>query len=221
MQVPAPVGSTSTTGGVASKLFVGQVPAVCTEDMLRPLFAPYGDIIEIKVMRDATSGRSKGCAWVRYTTRAMGQAAIDALNDKHTIPPQTNTLQVRFAEDRHNGSAVAVAARTGATGGMNAGGASDTLFFGNLPAGTETEEFGAFVLSVLGAELTPKDIVVPRTKLFGFVTMHTAEQAYEAVQKLSGTEFGGQTLRVELARPRMAPQRPPPPPYAVPGGQYW
>ena len=207
------------TSSVAAKLFVGQVPAVCTEDMLRPLFAPYGELIEIKVMRDATSGRSKGCAWVRYTQRSMAQNAIDALNDKHTIPPQTNTLQVRFAEDRHSSSARAAA--TGVGGGMGSMGpaaGSDTLFFGNLPPGTETEEFGSFVLSLLGGgELNPKDIVVPRTKLFGFVTFHTPDQAYLAAQKLSGAEFNGHQLRVELARPRAPPPRPPPPPYAG----YW
>ena len=80
----------------SGKLFVGQVPAVCTENMLLPLFAPYGNILEIAIIRD-NAGRSKSCAWVRYETQEMAQRAIDALHEKHTIPPQTNALQVRFA----------------------------------------------------------------------------------------------------------------------------
>lgn len=81
------------------KLFVGQVPAVCTEAMLRPLFAPYGTLVEIKIMRDPNTGRSRGCAWVRYSTRAEAQLAIDSLDGQHTIPPHSSCLQVRFAAD--------------------------------------------------------------------------------------------------------------------------
>ena len=81
------------------KLFVGQVPAVCTEEMLLPLFSTYGTIVEIKIMRDHQN-RSKGCAWVRFQTAAMAQLAIDALNEKHTIPPQTNALKVQFAQTK-------------------------------------------------------------------------------------------------------------------------
>jgi RNA recognition motif-containing protein len=79
------------------KLFVGQVPAVCSEEMLFPVFQPYGEIAEIKIMRDAQN-RSKGCAWVRYKTQAEAQRAIEALHEKHAIPPQTNMLQVRYAQ---------------------------------------------------------------------------------------------------------------------------
>lgn len=89
-----------STNAQEGKLFVGQVPAVCTEDMLRPVFQPFGTLIEIKIMRDANSGRSKGCAWVRFETVAQAQAAIAALNEIHTIPPQTNPLQIRLAEHR-------------------------------------------------------------------------------------------------------------------------
>lgn len=89
-------GSQGSAKAQFGKLFVGQVPAVCTEEMLAPLFQPYGNLLEIKVMRDS-AGRSKGCAWVRYETQQMAQQAIDALHEKHTIPPQTNTLQVRYA----------------------------------------------------------------------------------------------------------------------------
>ncbi len=94
--------NTSKAATSFGKLFVGQVPAVCTEEMLTPFFAPYGTLLEIKIMRDG-SGRSKGCAWVRYETQAMAQAAIDALHEKTTVPPQTNTLQVRYAHNVSGG----------------------------------------------------------------------------------------------------------------------
>jgi RNA recognition motif-containing protein len=64
--------------------------------MLVTLFQPYGVLLEVKIMRDQ-QGRSKGCAWVRYETQEQAQRAIEALHEKHTIPPQTNTLRVQYA----------------------------------------------------------------------------------------------------------------------------
>ncbi|KAK7200459.1 RNA binding protein [Novymonas esmeraldas] len=84
-----------------SKLFVGQVPAVCTEDQLRPLFAQFGSLLEIKIMREP-NGRSKGSAWVRYDQEESAQRAITALNEKHIVPPQTNPLRVQFAAPSSN-----------------------------------------------------------------------------------------------------------------------
>nr|CCC94382.1 putative RNA-binding protein [Trypanosoma congolense IL3000] len=87
---------TFRNGRVGSKLFVGQVPAMATEKQLRPVFEPYGELLEVKIMRD-TLGRSKGSAWVRYETNEMALNAIYALHGKHTVPPQTNPLRVQFA----------------------------------------------------------------------------------------------------------------------------
>lgn len=81
---------------IGSKLFVGQVPAMTTEEQLRPIFEPYGVLLEVKIMRDSV-GRSKGSAWVRYETNEMAMSAIHALHEKHIVPPQTNPLRVQFA----------------------------------------------------------------------------------------------------------------------------
>lgn len=93
-QYPVSRGNRHTR--VGSKLFVGQVPAVATEKQLRPVFEPYGELLEVKIMRDSM-GRSKGSAWVRYRTDEMASSAIYALHEKHTVPPQTNPLRVQFA----------------------------------------------------------------------------------------------------------------------------
>lgn len=93
----SPSGPSAQQRSNVGKLFVGQVPYIATEELLQPLFAPYGSLQEIKIMRDP-EGRSRGCAWVRYETQEQAQQAIEALHDKHTIPPQTNMLQVRFAQ---------------------------------------------------------------------------------------------------------------------------
>lgn len=93
---PAPTRDSRVNIHIGSKLFVGQVPAMATEEQLRPVFEPYGNLLEVKIMRDSL-GRSKGSAWVRYETNEMAMAAINALHEKHTVPPQTNPLRVQFA----------------------------------------------------------------------------------------------------------------------------
>ena len=115
-----PAGQEQDTSG---KLFVGQVPYITNEEQLTPLFSPYGTIVEIKIMRDHDQ-RSRGCAWVRYATKEEAQAAIDALHNKHTIPPQTNLLQVRFAQQGGaGGGGGARGGRGGASRGASRGGA--------------------------------------------------------------------------------------------------
>ncbi|KPI85866.1 putative RNA binding protein [Leptomonas seymouri] len=91
----------ATNINMGYKLFVGQVPAVCTEEQLRPLFGQFGRLLEIKIMRES-NGRSRGSAWVRYESEISAQRAIEALNEKHVVPPQTNALRVQFATPNQN-----------------------------------------------------------------------------------------------------------------------
>jgi RNA recognition motif-containing protein len=97
----AAYGNPATNINAGYKLFVGQVPAVCTEEQLRPLFSQFGRLLEIKIMREP-NGRSRGSAWVRYESEISAQRAIEALNEKHVVPPQTNALRVQFATPNQN-----------------------------------------------------------------------------------------------------------------------
>eukprot|EP00730_Choanoeca_flexa_P006400 TRINITY_DN12147_c0_g4_i1.p3 TRINITY_DN12147_c0_g4~~TRINITY_DN12147_c0_g4_i1.p3 ORF type:complete len:109 (+),score=17.70 TRINITY_DN12147_c0_g4_i1:261-587(+) len=58
-------GMPSADGGVmkdpdALKLFVGQIPREYSEDELTDMFAEFGDIYEVMVLRDRATGQSKG-----------------------------------------------------------------------------------------------------------------------------------------------------------------
>lgn len=84
---------------IGTRLFVGQVPGVCTEEQLLPYFTPYGDVLEVKIIRDRRNrNRSKGSAWVRYATLAQAEAAIAALHEQVIVPPQVSPLRVLLAD---------------------------------------------------------------------------------------------------------------------------
>lgn len=78
------------------KLFIGQVPMEATEQDLWALFAPLGDILELYVLRNNQTGRSRGCAFVTYASRDLAQQAITALNGRQVGGGKT--LVVKYAD---------------------------------------------------------------------------------------------------------------------------
>jgi cold-inducible RNA-binding protein len=62
------------------KLFVGNLSWGVTEDDLRDAFSPYGDVVDVKLIIDRQTGRSKGIAFVEFAEEAAATAAVDALN---------------------------------------------------------------------------------------------------------------------------------------------
>lgn len=42
------------------KLFVGMIPTSATEKDLEQMFAPFGDLAEVAVLRHAATGESRG-----------------------------------------------------------------------------------------------------------------------------------------------------------------
>ena len=97
---PSSHGGASVAGSYESdasfKLFVGCLPYEATEDDLRPLFEKFGDIVELSIQRDR-SGFSKGCAWLRYTTKEACDDAIAQLHGQFFIGSVRSPIQVKYA----------------------------------------------------------------------------------------------------------------------------
>lgn len=81
------------------KLFVGMAPKTAYEDDYKIVFAPFGKLVDIYVIRDR-NGFSKGCAFVKYDSVESAQDAIHALHDKYVMPGGFRTLVVTIADDR-------------------------------------------------------------------------------------------------------------------------
>jgi len=63
------------------KLFVGGVSYDATEDDLREAFSAHGELTEVHIATDRDTGRSKGFAFVTFSSKKHGLAAIKALHD--------------------------------------------------------------------------------------------------------------------------------------------
>ena len=65
-----------------TKLYIDNLRAATTETGLRDLFAPYGNVAEVNVPFDRTSGRPRGFGFVTMATPEGARSAIHALNGK-------------------------------------------------------------------------------------------------------------------------------------------
>lgn len=61
-------------------VYVGNLPWRTTEDDLHSLFACYGPIVDLRVIQDAATGRSRGYGFVQLTTNAQVRAAVADLD---------------------------------------------------------------------------------------------------------------------------------------------
>jgi RNA recognition motif-containing protein len=81
------------------KLFVGALPYSVSEADLFPLFSQFGEILELHIQRDWL-GRSKGCAWLRYSSTDECDAAIDSLHNNYYLGSMNRPLQLTYASDK-------------------------------------------------------------------------------------------------------------------------
>mmetsp|Transcript_53864 Transcript_53864/g.136769 ORF Transcript_53864/g.136769 Transcript_53864/m.136769 type:complete len:336 (-) Transcript_53864:90-1097(-) len=58
------------------RLFVGGIPWSVEEDQLRKDFSECGEIVDLKLMMDMETGKSKGIAFITYSDEAGFQAAL-------------------------------------------------------------------------------------------------------------------------------------------------
>ncbi|XP_015279744.1 PREDICTED: CUGBP Elav-like family member 4 [Gekko japonicus] len=86
-----------TGGWEDRKLFVGMLNKQQSEDDVRRLFEAFGNIEECTILR-GPDGNSKGCAFVKYSSHAEAQAAINALHGSQTMPGASSSLVVKFAD---------------------------------------------------------------------------------------------------------------------------
>ena len=75
------------------KLFVGNLPFDTTEEAIREMFAQAGTVVSVALIKDRSTGTSKGFAFVEMTTQKEAQTAISSLNGR-VIGDRTLTVNI-------------------------------------------------------------------------------------------------------------------------------
>ncbi|XP_057542516.1 glycine-rich RNA-binding protein 4, mitochondrial-like isoform X3 [Amaranthus tricolor] len=65
-----------------TKLFVGGLSFDSNETVLRDAFSKHGDIIEVRVICDHVTGKSKGYGFVKFASEDSAASALKEMNDQ-------------------------------------------------------------------------------------------------------------------------------------------
>ena len=85
---------------MGTRIFVGNLPFNATEDQLRELFAPHGEVAAVSIVKDKFTDRSRGFAFVEMSNADAANAAIAALAN-HSM--DNRTLTINIARERTEG----------------------------------------------------------------------------------------------------------------------
>lgn len=77
-----------------TNLYIGYLPPTLDDDTLIQLFAPFGEIVMAKVIKDRITGLSKGYGFVKYSNVQQANTAIASMNGHHL---DGRTIAVRVA----------------------------------------------------------------------------------------------------------------------------
>jgi len=89
---------------MSKKIYVGNMNFNTQENDLRGLFAQYGEVVDVKIIVDKYTDRSKGFGFVEMQDESAGTAAISALNgaDLNGRDLKVNEAQERKERPSYN-----------------------------------------------------------------------------------------------------------------------
>ncbi len=92
-------------------IYIGNFAEDVTEDNLRELFATYGNVESVKLIKDKFTGASRGFAFVEMPAKGEAQNAIDGIKDLkgrmvvvNEARPQTDSPRGGGRRDSRGGS---------------------------------------------------------------------------------------------------------------------
>ncbi|KAL6623460.1 hypothetical protein ACP70R_033339 [Stipagrostis hirtigluma subsp. patula] len=164
-----------------SEVFIGGLPRDITEEDLRDLCEPLGEIYEVRLTKDKETKEVKGFAFVTFTGKDAAHRAIEDIQDREY---KGRTLRCSLSQAKHR------------------------LFVGNVPKGLSEDELRKIIQGkgpgVVNIEMFKDQHDPSRNRGFLFVEYHNHACADYARQKLSSPNFkvDGSQLTVSWAEPK-------------------
>lgn len=84
-------------------IFVGNLDFNTSEDELRKIFEPYGQVDRVSIMTDRDTGRSRGFGFVEMANAEEGEKAIAGLNGSQVGGRALNVNEARPKVERASG----------------------------------------------------------------------------------------------------------------------
>ena len=89
--------------GTLKNIFVGNLSFNTSEEELRQLFEPYGQVDRVSILTDRETGRSRGFGFVEMANSEEGEKAIAALNGSDFGGRAINVNEARPKAERAGG----------------------------------------------------------------------------------------------------------------------
>ncbi|KAH8552340.1 hypothetical protein BGW37DRAFT_491549 [Umbelopsis sp. PMI_123] len=168
------------------KMFVGGLNWETTDERLRDYFSKYGEVIDCVVMRDATTGKSRGFAFLTFADPAV----VDEVASRHHHLDGKNIDPKRaIPRDEQD--------------------KTEKIFVGGIHQEVDEEEFRQFFSrfgKVIDVTLMT-DRATGRPRGFGFVTFESS-QGVENALNMPGLAMRGKPVEVKRAMPKHRQQQP-------------
>ena len=103
---------------MGTRLYVGNLSYNISEEELKNVFTPIGEVQSCKIITDAGTGRSKGFGFVEMTNDEDADKAIATLNGTNVMDRALNVSEARPQTERAGGRG----GRPGGGGGGRPGG---------------------------------------------------------------------------------------------------
>eukprot|EP01040_Poterioochromonas_malhamensis_P021258 gene21258-25604_t len=90
---------------VNTSLFVGDLPKFASESDLEQLFSPFGVLLDAKIKRNSTTGKTLSYGFVTFATEASAQEALKAMDGNMFSGRKLRVRWAMYNAKGNNGSA--------------------------------------------------------------------------------------------------------------------
>ncbi|XP_020704637.1 polyadenylate-binding protein RBP47 [Dendrobium catenatum] len=175
-------------------IFVGDLAPDVTDTLLQETFSSkYSSVKGAKVVFDANTGRSKGYGFVRFGNDNEKALAMTEMNGVYC---SSRPMRIGAATPRKLSGGLGSGSASGLGSQANGDSTNTTVFVGGLDQDIREDEL-KHVFSKYGELVSVK---IPVGKQCGFVQYVERKNAEEALEALSGTMIGKQTVRLSWGR---------------------
>jgi len=181
----------TTSAGGSTTVFLRNVSYDSDEASIQAAFEQYGEIKEVRVMRDKFTNQSRGSAFVEFVSAESAAASLDFSGQEL----DTKILTVEPANPKQPSNAPQ---RGGATG-RNASDPSKVLFVGNLNFDTTLESLQASLTDI--ENVSDLRIIYGadgQSRGFGYMDFNSVEDATKALE-FNGTDVDGRAIKLDYA----------------------